>query len=58
MAIKSDKMVKLLGAMQPNFCVDLPENGIYDSWNELLENYKIDGIPVKDVLCSDEVDIY
>jgi hypothetical protein len=23
-----------------------------------LENYKIDGIPVKDVLCSDEVDIY
>ncbi|MDR2567893.1 MAG: hypothetical protein LBC44_01130 [Mycoplasmataceae bacterium] len=58
MVIKSERDIKRCGVMDPEFRTDYPANKTYDSWIELLEEYKIDGIPLKDVLCSDEVDIY
>jgi hypothetical protein len=44
--------------MDAEFRLDYEANKTYKSWVELLGEYKIDGIPLKDVLCSDEVDIY
>ncbi|MDR2568650.1 MAG: hypothetical protein LBC44_05090 [Mycoplasmataceae bacterium] len=58
MVIKSERNIDRFGAMDAEFRLDYEANKTYKSWVELLGEYKIDGIPLKDVLCSDEVDIY
>jgi hypothetical protein len=58
MAIKSEEEDTRWGSHQPLFRLDYAANKTYESWIELLQEYKIDGISSKDVLCSEEVDIY
>ncbi|MDR0341349.1 MAG: hypothetical protein LBH55_03690 [Mycoplasmataceae bacterium] len=38
------------------FSYDDKDNKWYDTWEELLENYEIEGIKLKDVFLSDEVE--
>ncbi|MDR2568644.1 MAG: hypothetical protein LBC44_05060 [Mycoplasmataceae bacterium] len=57
MAIKSEREICYCGAIEPEFSFLYPDNKIYKSWMELLTEYKIEDIPLKDVLCSEEVDI-
>ncbi|MDR2568645.1 MAG: hypothetical protein LBC44_05065 [Mycoplasmataceae bacterium] len=47
----------MCGVKDPCFNALWEENKIYKSWVELLTEYKIDNIPLKDMLCSDEVDM-